>query len=135
MHTDRPSHVTYTHVRPSHVTHTLHTAPKPRHPYMRAVHSCLNIPALAISEPRGPSLTVLAAHVDDECKRIADSDRASDPVTGGAVPVADLHVALGRTQREHHRVSRLGPEGEGVAGLVGWVLRGISRVTSNASEF
>ena len=62
-------------------------------------------------------LTILAAHVDDERERIADPDRTRDPVTGGAVSVTDLHVALRRTQRKHHWIARLSSVGGNTAGL------------------
>jgi len=49
--------------------------------------------------------TVFAAHVDEQGERVADPDRAAHPCASDAVAVAHFHVALGRWQREHHRVA------------------------------
>lgn len=55
--------------------------------------------------------TELTAHVDDERERVADSDgpghaRARRPVAG-----SDLHVTLGRRERERERVPGRHPGG------------------------
>lgn len=51
-------------------------------------------------------LTVLAPHVDDESERVPHPHGAGHAGPRSAVACADLHVALGGLQREHHRVAR-----------------------------
>ena len=54
--------------------------------------------------------TKVAPHVDDQGEGVADPDRPSDPVAVQPVAVPDLHVALGRRQREVNRVGGVHPE-------------------------
>lgn len=44
-------------------------------------------------------------HVNNQGQRITDANWASDSRARRSVAVSYLHVALGRTQGEHHRVS------------------------------
>ncbi len=54
--------------------------------------------------------TEVTPHVDDEREGVAHPDGAGDPRARDAVPRPDLHLALGRRQREVHRIRSVYPE-------------------------